>query len=260
MTLAPVTTNYSSKIIKASALLSDTKMLLAHWDEGVDVATNLNRMRQDNVLGKASRSRVADILAIFRQRYLTDDEVLRALVVLAKGGMPAESLDRILYFQALRSDALLHDVVVDVLGGLVSRGQQDIFTPQVQDWVHRQVIEGKTERPWGEETTERVAQGAMATLRDFGVLQGAVNKRLAPVYLPVPAFAFIAYMLHQRERSGDRLLHDPEWRVFFLTPQAVERFFLEAHQERLLSYHAAGQVIRIEFPAPSLEEYARVLA
>ncbi len=260
MTLAPVTTNYSSKIIKASALLSDTKMLLAHWDEGVDVATNLDRMRQDNVLGKASRSRVADILAIFRQRYLTDDEVLRALVVLAKGGMPAESLDRILYFQALRSDALLHDVVVDVLGGLVSRGQQDIFTPQVQDWVHRQVIEGKTERPWGEETTERVAQGAMATLRDFGVLQGAVNKRLAPVYLPVPAFAFIAYMLHQRERSGDRLLHDPEWRVFFLTPQAVERFFLEAHQERLLSYHAAGQVIRIEFPAPSLEEYARVLA
>lgn len=260
MTLAPVTTSYSSKIIKASALLSDTKMLLAHWDEGVGVATNLDRMRQDNVFGKASRSRVADILAIFRQRYLTDDEILRALVVLVKGGMPAESLQHILYFQALQSDALLHDVVVEVLGGIASRGQHDVSTLQVQDWIHRQVVDGKTERAWSEETTERVAQGVMATLRDFGVLQGAVNKRLAPAYLPVPAFAFIAYMLHQRERSGDRLLHDPKWRVFFLTPQAVERFFLEAHQEGLLSYHAAGQVIRIEFPAPTLEEYARVLS
>lgn len=253
------TARYASKIIKASALLSDTKMLLAHWDECADVLTNLDRMRQDNVFGKASRSRVADILAIFRQRYLTDDEVLRVLVVLAKGGMPAEALDRILYFQALRSDALLHDVVVEVIGGLISQGRHDVSTRQVQEWIHRQVVEGKTERPWGEETTERVAQGVMATLRDFGVLQGAVNKRFALAYLPVPAFAFIAYMLHRRERSGDRLLHDPEWRVFFLMPQAVERFFLEAHQDGLLSYHAAGQVIRIEFPASTLEEYARVL-
>jgi hypothetical protein len=31
---------------------------------------NSNRVQRDNVFGKASRSRVDDILAIFRQRYL----------------------------------------------------------------------------------------------------------------------------------------------------------------------------------------------
>jgi hypothetical protein len=31
---------------------------------------NLERLRRENVLGKASRSRVEDVLAIFRQRYL----------------------------------------------------------------------------------------------------------------------------------------------------------------------------------------------
>jgi len=253
------TARYSSKIIKASALLGDTRMLLAHWDEQRDVAANLDRMRQDNILGKASRSRVADILTIFRQRYLRDDEVLRALTVLVKCGMPAEALNRILYFLAVQSDPLLHDAVVDVLAGVALRGQRDVSMRQVSAWVRQQVMEGHTERPWGPETTERVAQGVMATLRDFGVLQGAVNKHLAPSYLPSTSFAFIAYLLHRRERSGDRLLHDPEWRVFFLSPQAVERFFLEAHQDGLLSYHAAGQVIRIEFPAATLGDYARVL-
>ena len=62
---------YRSKIIKAGALLADTKTLLAHWDETRSVSENLDRFRRENIFGKASRSRVEDILAIFRQRYLT---------------------------------------------------------------------------------------------------------------------------------------------------------------------------------------------
>jgi hypothetical protein len=99
----------------------------------------------------------------------------------------------------------------------------------------------------------------MATLRDLGVLQGTVHKRLAPVYLPVEAFAYLAFYLHQSQPSGERLLVDPEWRLFFLLPEAVERFFIEAHQSHLLEYYAAGSVTRMTFPAQSIEEYARVL-
>jgi hypothetical protein len=81
-------------------LLPDTKLLLENWDEAADVQANLDRVRRQNLFGKASRSRVEDVLLIFRQRYLKDSEVLEALVTLVKGGMPAESLDRVLYFQA----------------------------------------------------------------------------------------------------------------------------------------------------------------
>src|SRR4051794_15639652 len=60
---------YTSRIIKAGALLDDTKTLLAHWDTQASVPENLDRVRRENVFGKASRSRVEDILAVFRQRY-----------------------------------------------------------------------------------------------------------------------------------------------------------------------------------------------
>ena len=62
--------SYSSKIIKAGALLADTKTLLVQWDTSVPVQVNLDRLRRENVLGKVSRSRVNDVLAIFRQRFL----------------------------------------------------------------------------------------------------------------------------------------------------------------------------------------------
>jgi hypothetical protein len=100
----------------------------------------------------------------------------------------------------------------------------------------------------------------LSTLRDFGVLQGAVNKRIAPVYLSIQAFAYIAFYLKQHQRSGTKLVDLVDWRLFFLPRDGVERFFLEAHQHGLLEYHVAGNVTRLTFPATTLEEYVHAIA
>ena len=100
----------------------------------------------------------------------------------------------------------------------------------------------------------------MSTLRDFGVLEGAVNKRIAPTLLPITAFAYIMFFLKQHQPSGAKLIDLPDWKLFFLPPEGVERFLFEAHQSNLLEYHAAGSVTRLTFPTDSLEEYANVLA
>lgn len=251
---------YTSRIIKAGALLADTKLLLENWDREDDVQTNLDRVRQENLFGKASRSRIEDILLVFRQRYLKDPDTLAALVALVGGGMPAGSLDRVLYFQAARFDRLLHDLVTEVLADWSTRSDREVRPWEVQNWVEEQVEAGRTERPWSEAVQRRVVQGLLSALRDFGILEGSVKKRLAFVDLPLDAFAFAAFQLHGEGRSGKALLHDPEWRLFLLPEGTVERFFLEAHQEGLLQYYAAGPVVRVDFPARNLEEYARVLS
>ena len=251
---------YTSRIIKAGALLDDTKTLLSHWDVTASVSENLDRIRRENVFGKASRSRVEDILAIFRQRYLTEAEVTKALVVLVKNRLPAASLDRALYFHAARADRLLHDTVTEVLMPKQAQGITEIDLGELQRAVGKWVESGLTTRAWSENTTVRVAQGLLSTLRDFGVLQGAINKRIAPAYLPVTAFAYIAFYLKQHQPSGAKLLEHPDWTLFFLNREGVERFFFEANQHGLLEYHAAGTVTRLTFPASALEEYANVLA
>lgn len=259
MPTATISAKYSSKIIKAGALLADTKTLLAYWDRALSVEQNLDRFQRENLFGKASRSRIEDILAIFKQRYLRDAEILQALVVFAQAGYPAGSFDRILYFLALQSDPLLHDVVTEVLAPTYERGRQELLVVEVTRWLQQQVAEGRTERPWGENTIERVAQGVMATLRDFGLLAGIIHKRITPPFMPTTAFSFIALLRYRDLQAGERLLRDPEWQVFLLSDLAIERLFAAAHQEHWLEYYAAGRVIRIEFPTLSLEEYARAL-
>lgn len=255
-TAAPL---YTSRIIKASALIADTRLLLAEWDLTRPVAENLNHLRRQNVFGKASRSRIEDILTIFRQRYFDDPDVGGALVTLAQGGAPYGWLDLLLYFFTAQNDRVLRDMVVDLLYTRQQAGFSDLPVEVVERQVREWVAGGKTTSRWGDATLARVAQGVMATLRDFGVLLGKINKRITPVYLPAPAFALIANWLHRREGSGDRTLHCDDWKLFFLPVAGVERLFIEAHQEHLLTYHAAGSVVRIDFPATTLTEYAHAL-
>lgn len=250
---------YSSKIIKAGALLPDTKALLSAWDPGLSVSENLHRIRHQNLLGKTSRSRAEDILAIFRQRYLGENNVVRGLARLIKNQCNGNTLERILYFHAVRADSLLYDVVIELLVPQWSRGTMDIDVREIELALRKWVEEGKTSGAWSDYTIRRVTQGVLSTLRDFGVLQGAVNKRIAPAYLSVQAFSYIAFYLKQHQPSGTRLLDLVDWKMFFLPREGVERFLLEAHQHGLLEYHVAGSVTRLTFPVSSLEEYANVL-
>jgi len=250
---------YSSKIIKAGALLPDTKALLSAWNPLRSIKENLRLIRHHNLLGKTSRSRAEDILAIFRQRYLAEETVARALATLVKHQSNENTLDRILYFHAVRSDSLLHDIVIELLVPHWSRGTMEIDVREIELALRKWVEEGKTSGTWGDSTIRRVAQGVLSTLRDFGVLQGAVNKRIAPAYLSVQAFSYIAYYLKQHQPSGAKLLELLDWKLFFLPREGVERFLLEAHQHGLLEYHVAGSVTRLTFPAKTLEEYVNVL-
>jgi hypothetical protein len=127
---------------------TDTKLLLETWNTDTDIGNNLQRVREENLLGKSSRSRVEEVLRVFRHRYLEDPEILRALVALVKGGMLAESLDRVLYFQAVRSDPLLHDLVVEVLANWATRSDREVRPWEVQNWLDEQVEAGRTERSW----------------------------------------------------------------------------------------------------------------
>ena len=251
---------YTTKIIKAGALLPDTKALLSCWDPGQSVTDNLRQIRRRNLLGKTSRSRAEDILAIFRQRYLDEESVAKALARLASNRCNGNSMDRILYFHAAQADSLLRDVVLEILVPQWARGVTQVSVAEVHRTLRQWVSAGKTTSIWNDCTLRRVVQGLLSALRDFGVLQGAVNKCIAPAYLPLQAFSYIAFYLKQKQASGAKLLEMADWKLFFLRREGVERFMVDAHQHGLLEYHAAGSVTRLTFPAPTLEEYADVLA
>ena len=250
---------YSSRLIKATALLPDTKALMGSWNLTLDVTANLTHARQNNIFGKASRLRVEDILRIFRQRYFDDPQVGKALVMLVQSGVTAKWVDPLFYYYAAQNDETLRDIVLEVINPRRQAGFTDIHLEHVirklRDWS----VEGKTTTAWGEDTLLHVAQHALTSLRDFGLLEGSSQKYLTPVILPIEPFIFIAFDLLSKNGSGERVLHSPGWGLFNLKPNDVEEHLIEAHQQRLCEYFAAGEVIRMEFPFQDITELSNAL-
>jgi hypothetical protein len=249
---------FTSRIIKASALITDSKILLANWQAGLSTPENIAALYQSNPFGKSSHSRLEDMLPILRRRYMADPVVASGLATISRSSSPGV-LKQLLYFYSVRADPLLFAFVTEELLDRYRRGRQDVPTDEVIRLLREWVDVGRTTTRWSSETISRVAQGILATLRDFDILTGAVHKRLNPPPLSLTAFAFLAFDLSRTRPSGAQLLGDPKWQVFFLEPNMTERLFIAADQAGLLRFAAAGTVVRVDFPVKSLEDYSEFL-
>lgn len=245
---------FTSKLLKTTALIDDTSLFLTYWDNDKTKEQNLQIIRDDNLLNKKSRSRVVDILKIFNQRFLFNDDVIRSLSYLQKKGVSKEVMLPLLYYFSVKNDLFLNDFVIEFLQPRYENGQNDIPISVAVNVVKQWNEEGRTTANWSDETVLHIAQHALATLRDFHLLEGGVNKRITPLFVPDQAFAYLALFMSLNGINGERLVRNPEWKLFFMTPELIERFFLSCHQEGYLSYHAAGSIYRIEFSHKSLEE------
>ncbi|MGV8119625.1 MAG: BrxA family protein [Candidatus Xenobiia bacterium LiM19] len=251
---------YSSIIIKGAGLLDETRALLSNWDPSLSTDGNFERAQRDNIFAKVSRKRTIQVLRILRRRYFNETEIAQSLVILEKEGLSRDALKAILYFLTAQSDPLLRDAVAEIIFPFAGQGRREMEVDELVSALRLWVTDGRMTTAWNDKTLIRTANGILTALRDFGILEGLADKRLAPVYLPVSAFAFIAFLLLRKTGSPADVLRSSEWSLFLLSLQDVEKLFLEAHQRKLLTYHAAGSVIRITFSENSPEEFAHALA
>ncbi len=122
------------------------------------------------------------------------------------------------------------------------------------NFIRNAAKKGKISPPWADAVALRVAQGLLSALRDFGVLEGKVLKRISPPNLPIPCFVYVAFTIKHEAPSGQRVLEHPDWRLFLLNGGALERLFMEAHQQGFLRYDIMGNIMGIEFKETTLEE------
>lgn len=251
---------YTTRLQKGGAVVPEMRRLVLEWDGRPGCA---ERLIQANVLSLPSRLRARDLVSrVFVPRFVRSSpaDLWRALALLEQGGWRAEQLLPIHYYLAAAAEPLLWDFVVDVLHPRQERGQVEIPPDEGRKFLERAGAEHFPDGRWSPAIRERAGRAILTTLRDFGVLSGGTKKRLTPLYLPTESFAFVAYVRHVLGQRGRRAMHDDCWQLFFLNETAVERFFVEAHQRKLLEYHAAGSLVRVEFPAGTPEDYARELA
>ena len=252
---------YTTRLLKAGALLDEMRILVRNWDDLQNRNSQNRLILIENILDKPSRSRARDIVrSVFVPRFINGkpQEAWKIVLVLEKLNVSINILRSIYYWITARNEPILHDFVCEELIKMKQTGKQFITVYEVVRWIKNKLLSYKI--TWSESVILGVARKILAILRDFHLLQGKVNKKITPLYIPVEAFIYIAFILSKEGFSGYKLVAHPDWQLFLFTPDAVERMFLEADRHGFLNYMAAGQITRIEFPAGNYEEMSNVIS
>lgn len=247
---------YTSRIQKGGALFEEMRQLVSIW---TDASLDANRAEviRLNPLNKATRARVVDVLnRIFVPRFVAGrvNDSWKLLVPLERLGAPASMVRPIYYWLTALAEPIMYDFCCEYLAAQRAKGVLAIDVREAAAWI------GARGNDWSETVTIKVTRALLAALRDFGVLEGKAKKRIASQHLALPSFAYITFCLHNELGVAVRnLLVHADWNLFMLTPADVEQLLFEAHQQRLLEYHAAGSVLNLSFPASTAKEYASVV-
>jgi hypothetical protein len=247
----------SSRILKGGAMLGDSRRLAEVWNPAISAEENLRTAVEGNLLGKGSRSRALDVLAILRARFVDPGpQVMVALQTLASH---PTAFREACYYEAARVDGLLGAFAEDPLYAWFSAGRTLVSVEDTMGWVTDLVAAGRVP-PWSEKVRIRAAQGLLSTLRDFGVLQGSARKHLATPGMSPVGFSYAAYREQEQGRSSRALVASPIWRRWLLDGSRVVELLAQAERLGVLRYSQAGSAVRIDWRVGSLDEVARAAA
>jgi hypothetical protein len=253
---------YIARFHHFGAMIDETRLLVARFDPATPINAWVDELIRENVLGKTSRSWTREVTrGVFIQRFVNGyfENAWKHLRVMEDKGADLAVIRTLMYYHTAKNDRFLYDFATTELCERFYMGHLDIAADDVLTFIQKCEPE-RFNKPWSDYVQRRLSRGVMATLRDFGVLEGKAKKRIANFYLPIEAFAYIAFLIQSKTVSGEMILNSSDWKLFLLNSHSVERMFLEAHQHGLLNYNAAGNIVRIEFKHKSIEELADDIA
>lgn len=254
---------YTARAIKGTALLDEMRMLLRAWQPGEDAHSFRQRIRDEDLLGKATAARRDDLARrVFQPRFL------------AEGHEPASSLRRLLevrgngpWFAALcllfaaRADEVLRDTVSTFLPAMRARGVGAVTTPALIHFLEDQEEQGRMARPWSSSVRKSVAQHVLHQLTDLDVL-GPPRRGIRTI-LPYAArslpFAWLVCDLRRHEYSDAALVAHRDFRIWQMTEASVREALDRLSELGLWVYQGAGSVVRLAFPWSDWNDVLTVL-
>jgi hypothetical protein len=249
---------YSSNILKGGALLEDTRRFVEVWDDELARDENLDRILRLNLLGHPSRKRAADVLKyVMKRRFLEGaDNCIPALRAMQSH---PSAFREACYYEAARSDGLLATFAEGPLFGWYSDGRVGVNVRDTEVWLRGLIARAQLPQ-WSDQVVTRAAQGLLSTLRDFGVLNGAVRKEYSAPGISAQGFAYVAFREQQQGVSARGLVESTVWRRWLLDARWVNDLLTQADRLGLLHYARAGSAVRIDWRLHDLGEVVRAAA
>ncbi len=207
--------SYLLRLASKTSLVEESRLFLQAYAR----LGNSEAARQALVNGglpqrsRATRQTILEIVQIRLSRWNPPAWVLDDLVTFAQEGQQAE-LQAALLLHSARQDNLLYDIIRHVVVPRWLEGESKLIRADIQRFLDAAQSVHPEIAGWRHSTREKLASNALATLRDFGLLQGTRFKQIVEPIVPQAVVHHLIRLLREEGITEEELAHHPDWQLW----------------------------------------------
>ncbi len=263
MVMAARENAYTVRLAAGLGMTEETVILLDLWQEGMDTRALTRAARESGRFPGISASRLDNLVSDgFALRYLVSQGAPARLLKALQPYLSRREFEQLLFLYTCRAHPILADFVGEVYWPAYAAGRVRLDNGEARQFVTHGNQEGKTTTPWAESTIRRAAGYLTGCCADFGLLERGrrTERRILTYRLESRTGAILAYECHFAGLGDNRLIANPDWALFGLTPEDVLTELKHLALKGQLIVQTAGHVTQISWPYTTMDEVIDAIA
>lgn len=256
--MAPSRANVVSSRNVMQPLIEETYQVFQKWDLSKSKKDNFKDLRLTNFLGVRSENWLKEKITTLKRRFDTDGSD-RTLIELAQAHCPMRTWKPLLLWHMTRDEFLIRDFLTNWLYEQFIAGTWRVCGEDVEPYLKhlhtRDNILIKDQ--WTDRTTHDIATYLLRIAVQFDLMTGSRTREFVSYHLPDEAFLYLLHAAAEKQPNAYLLVNLPDWRMYLLGPDDVQRELFRLHQFRRLNYEVAGSIAELRLPYRTAAEYAR---
>ena len=246
----------SSYAVIKGAMIEETYTALRQWDFSKSKQDNLVILESANRIGARSSSWLHEVRKVLSRRFEPNGRD-RALAELAQGGLDYATWKPLMLWHMTRDEFMVRDFLVTWLFPQFQAGALRVRTSEVYPYLEALHTRGIVPTPWSQSTLTRLASGLLRIAMEFGLMRGIAVREFIPYHLPDAAFIYLLHAMTEIQPNARSILNAPDWRMYLMDYDAVERELFRLHQFHKLHYEVAGSLAQLTLPWTTARDYAQ---
>jgi hypothetical protein len=212
---------YLANLTASAGLLDETRRFLLSLGETLDLAKTRQAMIEGGLPQRSRRSRV-NIVVLILQRLASWQPPQGVWDDLIGFAGDLDFLKPALLLHLARQDKLVYDFIQSVILSKWRTGEVMVGSADLQKFLDETQNQHPEIEKWTNATRQRLATTLLATLRDYGLLEGTVKKQITEPPVPPNVISHLIHLLREEGIPESEIPAHPDWNIWLLDESRVK--------------------------------------
>ena len=242
------TGSYSSRNASKGAMLPEFYRLITSLEKNYSREKAKELIFVSNILNKSTFENRRAIWNRLNHRYfkINSEWAAACFAKAATFGIGSNDFISLAYLYYALRDHVTYDFVISTVWAKWNSGITNIDPGDFIEFINNREETALELKPWKETTRNKMASITLSALRDFGLLNGTIIKRIQRLAIADETVYHLLAILWAEGKRGRALLEADDWKLFLWNDVDTTNALVRLSQAGWIKFERGGQTVILE--------------